>query len=139
MDILQGISEQTSSLTGKAPDMPNNLQLQIRDIICGIACFPDKATVTGSTGIKTVGYKGNSCGGWQAFKFKIDTRVEFMNANTSIALLGISNAHAATDLNYTFKDIVSTKAEGGVEVTGEVLIGDSDGYLNQLSYVCVLS
>ncbi len=109
----------------------------IQNFITGIAQFCDP----NSTGF--CGMKGNSSTGWQSFNFKIpipaENEVTITNAMTSVSLLGISNNQAACGLNYFFRNISSSISTTGVVVTGQVMIGDSDGWLGQLGYTCIVA
>lgn len=111
--------------------------LTMKNFICGIANFGNDPT--GGTGIRATGIQGNNCSSWQSFYFDIDTEINVSSSAVSLSLLGISNQHTATDMNYAFRNVRSSQNGSKVTVNGEVLVGDTDGWLFQLGYLCIVA
>ncbi|MBP2847805.1 hypothetical protein [Dickeya oryzae] len=137
--VLHGQAINHSSLLSTEGATVTTSELSMKNFICGIANFPDETTVTSGTGIRRCGFQGNNCSTWQTFAFTFDAGVEVTRSAVSLSLLGISNNKSAENINYTFRNITSSQNGSMVTVTGEVLIGDTDGYLFQLGYTCIVA
>lgn len=111
--------------------------LTMKNFICGIANFGNDPTA--GTGIRAMGIQGNNCSSWQTFSFDIDAGMTVSSSAVSLSLLGISNQHAANDMNYAFRNVRSSQNGTKVTVNGEVLVGDTDGWLFQLGYLCIVA
>ena len=138
-NVLHGQAVHNDVLASKEELAQSGTSLTMNNFICGIAYFPDKETVTNGTGLRRCGIVGNNCNSWQTFAFTFDAGFEVNRSAVSLSLLGISNASTASNMNYAFKDITSSQNGSKVTVTGQVLVGDSDGYLFQLSYLCIVA
>ena len=94
------------------------------------------------TGIARMVIQGNIPSATHAFSFDIDVSAPFAmgiqpnSAVVSLALANISNGSGATDMEYDFKNTSNTFAAGIVRVSGEVAVGDTDGFLRGISFVC---
>ena len=118
--------------------------LGFNNFITGIAEMP-RSSNQGSKNEGFFGVQGNNSASWQGFSFIINvptgTGQKISNAIASISLLGISNIDTATNMNYLFKDVTTStdSAKAQVNVSGYVMIGDSDGFLGQLGYTCIVT
>lgn len=92
--------------------------LNIRDIVTGIH------------ELSGVDRRGGS------ISFEVDARVhEARYAKGMVALAGISNVQTATDMSYQLHDADFTLKDGKIKVEFKAEVGDSDGYLDRVSYV----
>lgn len=88
-----------------------------------------------------VGYKAFNLKGprWHNFRFGLRSAVAVNKAVVSVALLGIYNRNTAVNLEYSVQNVSTSYSQDRktIYVSGRVYVGDSDGYLRQLSYHCV--
>ena len=95
-----------------------------------IAALQIKNVITGYRSFNLQGPR------WHNFQFSVSSSVAVNKAVVAIALLGIYNQHAATNMQYSFQNITVTYSSNRktIFVSGRVYVGDSDGFLRQLSF-----
>jgi len=92
--------------------------LDIQDIVAGIHRIPDDRRRGGRV------------------RFEVEARTnQARYAKGTIALLGISNTGPANDLKYEFENLDFRLDDQKVIVEFDVTVGDSDGALDQISYL----
>ncbi|MDJ0601772.1 MAG: hypothetical protein QNJ37_23370 [Crocosphaera sp.] len=91
----------------------------IRNVVSGIARF---------------NFRGHR---WHNFSFDIRVGITPRRAIVSLALLNIYNRSTASHLQYYIPNYSVSYLPGVVRVTGSVFVGDSDGYLHGLGFMCV--
>ena len=91
----------------------------IRNVVSGIARF---------------NFRGHR---WHNFRFDIPVGITPRRAIVSLGLLNIYNRDTAKQLQYYIPSYSVSYRPGVVRVTGSVFVGDSDGYLHGLGYMCV--
>ena len=99
--------------------VPKTPYLTIRNVVAGIATF---------------NFQGHR---WHYFRFDIPVGIRPTRAVVSLSLLNISNRRHAVDMQYYIPGYSLSYLPGYVRVNGRVFVGDSDGYLNGLGYMCV--
>lgn len=85
------------------------------------------------TGIARFNFQGHR---WHNFRFDIPVGITPVRAVVSLGLLNIYNRNSANMLQYYIPNYSVSYLPGIVRVTGSVFVGDSDGYLHGLGYVC---
>ena len=91
----------------------------IRNVVSGIARF---------------NFRGHR---WHNFRFDIPVGITPRRAIVSLGLLNIYNRDTASQLQYHIPSYSVSYLPRAVRVTGSVFVGDSDGYLHGLGYMCV--
>lgn len=71
------------------------------------------------------------------FAFKVKLGYKPYSAIAQLSLINISNDRKAVNLCYELEEYNVDCVRGGVQIYGRVLVGDSDGYLNGFSYMCI--
>jgi len=95
--------------------------LDVRDILSGIHEIEEE----------------NRRGG--TIRLSLDAKThEARYAKGTIALAGISNTHGATDMSYQLSNLDFRLGDGEVKVEFDAHVGDSDGYLDKISYMIFL-
>ena len=110
--------EQASLLTDE--DLKASLApaLKIGNVVVGVAKF------------HLSGHK------WHNWSFDIDVGFKVKRAVVSLALMDIHNVNLANQLKFQLGGYSLTYNGNIVRVTGRIFIGDSDGFLNGLSFNC---
>ena len=87
------------------------------------------------SGIARFNFKGDTT---HTFVFDIPVGVTPRRAVVSLALADIYNRNSANNLRYGILSYSLSYIGTAVRVTGRVRVGDSDGYLYGLSYMCIV-